>query len=77
MTAPEDRVMLFHSTHQAIWCDRTLKKVQIEHKLIPTPRQFSSDCSYAVRYPAGEEPRVFESLKATGVEWDRTERMGS
>jgi len=49
-------VILVYSISHAIRIEMALKKEGIEAKLIPTPRQFSSDCGSAVRIAAADRP---------------------
>ena len=43
-------VVLFHSTAHAIRAETVLEEARVRIKLIPTPRQLSSDCGIAVRF---------------------------
>ncbi|MGC8785928.1 MAG: DUF3343 domain-containing protein, partial [Anaerolineae bacterium] len=45
----EYAVVLFHSTQGAIKAERVLLRAGFAVKLIPTPRQLSSDCGTALR----------------------------
>jgi hypothetical protein len=42
-------VILVDSTHHAVRIEKLLKKKGIECKMIPVPRQLSSDCGACVR----------------------------
>jgi uncharacterized SAM-binding protein YcdF (DUF218 family) len=44
------QVVLFHSTAHAIRAEQILQQAGIEIKMIPTPRQLSSDCGMALRF---------------------------
>ena len=43
-------VVLFNSTQAAIKAEKILKREEIKVKLIPVPRQFSSDCGICLRF---------------------------
>jgi hypothetical protein len=43
-------VILFHSSSAAMRAEAVLLRANLNIKLIPTPRQFSSDCGIAVRF---------------------------
>ena len=43
-------VVLFHTTSAVMRAERLLKQEGYTVKLIPTPRQFSSDCGVALRF---------------------------
>ncbi len=49
MTETGYAVVLFHSTQGAIKDEQALMRAGFAAKLIPTPRQFSSDCGTALR----------------------------
>ncbi len=57
----EFAVILVHSTSHAIQIEALLRGSGIPAKLVPTPRQLSSDCGSAVRI--------------AGVDRDRCERL--
>jgi hypothetical protein len=64
-------VALFHTTSAALRSEKVLQRAGLTVKLIPTPRQFSSDCGIALRFDWGEAARVQELLAAAGVEVDQ------
>ena len=57
-----ESVILFHSSNYAMWAADVLKKADIEYKLIPVPRDLSSDCGYCVRINTDIADRVNEIL---------------
>jgi hypothetical protein len=65
---PPYSVVLFHTNSSALRAEKVLIKEQVSNKLIPTPREFSSDCGIALRFPQNEESRVRELLSSAGVE---------
>lgn len=58
----EYSVVLFHSTSHAIRAEKVLTGAGIKIKMIPTPRQLSSDCGMALRFDRGDEERVTITL---------------
>jgi hypothetical protein len=54
----EYSVVLFHSTAHAIRAEKVLVRAGLQIKMIPTPRQLSSDCGMALRFDRMEEARV-------------------
>ena len=46
-------VVLFHNSSSAIRAEALLKRAGIQSRLIPPPRELSSDCGVALRF-AGE-----------------------
>lgn len=59
---PEHSVVLFHSTSHAIRAEKVLVGVGLSIKMIPTPRQLSSDCGMALRFDRQDEQRVATTL---------------
>lgn len=51
-------VLLFDNTSAVMRAEKVLQKNSIAVKLIPTPREFSSDCGMAVRFAWQDEARV-------------------
>lgn len=48
-------VMLFKAVSYALKAEKILKAEQVPHKLIPVPKQISSDCGICLRF--GEQHR--------------------
>jgi hypothetical protein len=63
----EYSVVLFHSTAHAMRAEKVLEADLVSIKLIPTPRQLSSDCGIALRFPRHEGDRVRAILEANRV----------
>jgi hypothetical protein len=61
-------VALFHNTSSVMRAEKVLQKAGIVVKLIPTPREYSSDCGMAVRFAAQELERVRALLEQAHVE---------
>jgi hypothetical protein len=61
-------VVLFHTTSAVMRAEKILQKNGIAIKLIPTPRQFSSDCGLAIRFDWQDQARVRVLLEQTRVE---------
>ena len=61
-------VVLFHTTSAAMRAEKRLKAAGLEVKLIPTPRELSSDCGVALRFPWPEAERVRGLLVEARVE---------
>ena len=64
-------VVLFHTTSAALRSEKVPQRAGLTVKLIPTPRQFSSDCGIALRFDQAELARVQALLEAVGVEVDQ------
>jgi len=51
--------VLFKSVNQTMWAEKILKEKCLPHKLIPVPRQVSSDCGVCIRI----ESAIIEAVK--------------
>jgi hypothetical protein len=58
----EYSVVLFHSASHAIRAEKVLLQAGIPNKMIPTPRQLSSDCGMALRFGRADENNVARTL---------------
>jgi len=61
-------VVLFYTTSAAMRAEKTLKKNNLDVKLIPTPRKLSSDCGVALRFDRDQAERVRHLLGEARVE---------
>lgn len=66
----EDRysVILMPSTSHALKAERVLDKAGVASKLIPVPRQLSSDCGVCVRVERDDTKRACKVLQSAHVE---------
>ena len=56
-------VVLFQSVHHALLAEKVLIEAGIPCKLIPIPRNISSDCGVCLRFEPPLRPRVEEALR--------------
>ena len=63
-------VVLFHTTSAVMRAEKLLVKEGCAIKLIPTPRQFSSDCGIALRFDWSHLQQVQSSLEENKIEFD-------
>jgi len=61
-------VVLFYSTSGALQAEKLLKREGVTTKLIPVPRQLSSDCGICLRFEQSEETRIKVILEEKQVE---------
>ncbi len=61
-------VVLFLSTSSALRAEKTLKRAGVAVKLIPVPRQFSSECGLALRFEWEQADEVRAILQTAGVD---------
>ncbi len=62
-------VVLFYTTSAAFRAEKTLRTHALAVKLIPTPRELSSDCGMALRFTWEEAGRVQSLLAEARVEF--------
>lgn len=48
-------VFIFESTHQVLKVEKILKENNIKYDIIPTPKEFSSDCGMSIRIADSSE----------------------
>lgn len=70
MEAPRYAVFLFPSVGHALKAEKILKAAGMAHKLIPVPRQISTDCGVCLRVEADMQDAVAEALQE-GVAWEK------
>lgn len=63
-------VVLFHTTTSAIRAERILMKAGLVVKLVPTPRELSSDCGISLRFSPGDEANVRLNLDHAQMEYE-------
>ena len=63
-------VVLFHTTSSALRAEKTLQKAGLVVKLIPTPRELSSDCGIALRFEWLQREQIESGLSSAGVEYE-------
>ena len=61
-------VVLFHTTSAALRAEKTLLRGGFAVKLVPTPREFSSDCGIALRFDWSHVETVSAALSLAGVD---------
>ena len=61
-------VALFHNTSAVMRAEKVLQKGGLIVKLIPTPREFSSDCGMAVRFDRQEMEKARTLLEQAHIE---------
>jgi hypothetical protein len=61
-------VALLHSTSHAIRAEKLLRTAGVACKLIPTPRELSSDCGICVRFDTRDTAKVKSLLAKAGME---------
>lgn len=65
-----DGVVLFHTTTSALRAEKLAQKAGMRVKLIPTPRELSSDCGIALRFDLDDRALLEKLLVEAGVDGD-------
>ena len=68
MTSRQYSVILVQSTSHAIRAEKVLESAGIGCKLIPVPRQLSSDCGVALRVARRDRKAARQALESAGTE---------
>lgn len=63
-------VVLFYTTSAVMRAEKLLVKEGCSVKLVPTPRQFSSDCGIALRFDWNSLEQVKNILDKANIEFD-------
>jgi Putative Se/S carrier protein-like len=61
-------VVVFHSITGALQAEKRLKGDGVAVKLIPVPRQLSSDCGVCLRFERQDEPAVRRALEEERID---------
>lgn len=61
-------VVLFHTSSAAFRAEQACLDTGLTVRLIPTPRQFSSDCGIALRFSISDRAAVSELLERHKIE---------
>jgi hypothetical protein len=69
-------VILFHTTSSVMRGEKLLIKAGIPIKLIPTPREFSSDCGIAIRFEWDHNEQIKLLLGDQTVEFEAIYALG-
>jgi hypothetical protein len=61
-------IVIFHTSSAALRSEKILLKSGLAAKLIPTPREISSDCGIALQFEWEQEENVRQLLDSARVE---------
>jgi hypothetical protein len=56
-------VVLFRSVSHAMKAEKLLKESEVPHKLIPVPKNISSDCGICIRFGEGDVENIRKFLE--------------
>jgi hypothetical protein len=60
-------IILFESIHFVLKAEKLFKATKIEHKIVPTPRNISSDCGSAIRIAETDKDKAVEILEDKNI----------
>lgn len=63
-------VIIVHATSHALKAEKIIRQKNIPCKLIPVPRQLSSDCGVCVRIDSADKDLAQQALEACRIEID-------
>lgn len=61
-----DAVLIFHGIHRVMKAEKALKAAGLDVRLMPVPRQLSSDCGLAIAFRARDREVVDALLDEVG-----------
>jgi hypothetical protein len=70
-------VIIFHTTTAVMQAEKILIKAGLKIKLMPVPREFSSDCGISIRFDWPQQAEVKRLLDEAKVEIEAVHVMGN
>jgi len=70
-----DGILIFHSIHRVMQAEKQLKAAGCDVRLLPVPRQLSSDCGLSLGFRFQDRARVEEELAAAGCGAEEVYRL--
>jgi len=71
----KDTVILLHATSHALRAEKLIRKAGLSCRLIPVPRQFSSDCGVCLRLKQPDAEKAVKTLKDANIEIDNVHEL--
>jgi len=68
-------VVLFYTTSSAMGAEKLLARAGLTVKLIPTPRQFSSDCGISLRFLWDKYRQVQSLFEREQIEYEAIHQL--
>ncbi len=69
-----DGILIFHSIHRVMRAEKVLKGAGLNVRLMPVPRQLSSDCGLSITFPMAERQAVEQALADAGCPYEELHR---
>ncbi len=70
-----DGILIFHSIHRVMRAEKELKAAGLDVRLLPVPRQLSSDCGLSLGFCFEHRARVEAELEAAGCVAEEVYRL--
>ncbi|MBI5015650.1 MAG: DUF3343 domain-containing protein [Deltaproteobacteria bacterium] len=70
-----DGVFLFHSVHRVMKAEKALKAAGLDVRLMPVPRQLSSDCGLSLAFFLRDRETAQVALEAAGCPAEETHAL--
>ncbi len=67
----KETYILFHSSNYAMWAADELKIKGLVHRIVPVPRELSSDCGYCINISSEDSESAVKILEEKNIELDR------
>lgn len=64
-------VVTFHSVHDALYFEKSLKKLSLDLQMIPVPREISSSCGIAAKFSLENRPQFERAILDLGLEIEK------
>ena len=68
-------VILFHTTAAVMRAEKLILGKGLKVKLIPPPRQFSSDCGIAIQFEWADKDQVMQIIGESSLEYEAVHQM--
>ena len=62
-------IVSFNSTHQAIKCDKTFEKNEMDYAVLPTPREITQSCGISIKFSIGNIDNVKKIMNENQIEY--------
>jgi hypothetical protein len=67
--------VIFHTTSAVMQAEKRLLKAELKIKLVPVPREFSSDCGISLRFDWQQYEAVKGLLESSNIEIEGIHRL--
>ncbi len=65
-----DGILIFHSIHRVMRAEKVLKGAGLDVRLMPVPRQLSSDCGLSIAFRMVDREAVEQALADAGCPYE-------